>query len=88
MVHSVNGWMNGNYTEFQLSSTSVQCSSTVRGPTETRNLLVFNGELVVISDLLPHRDISLGVNNDLLSSAEVDHFSIAVGLQEKRRGGG
>ena len=55
--------------------------STVWSSTEAGDLVVFNGELVVISDLLSHRYVSLRVDYNLLKCTKVDHLGIAVGLQ-------
>ncbi len=60
----------------------VEGSPAVGSTTETWNLLIFDWKLVIISDFLSKSDISLRVDNYLLTCAETDHFSIAIGLQE------
>lgn len=65
---------------------SIECSSTVWSSTETGDLVVLNGELVVIGDLLSHRYVSLWVDHYLLQCTEVDHLGIAVGLQWNKSG--
>ena len=45
----------------------------------TRNLFVLDGKHVVIGDLLPQLNVSLGVNNNLLLHAKADDLSITVG---------
>ena len=63
---------------------SVEGPPTVRGPTETRDLLILNGKLVVIGDLLSHGNVSLGVDDYLLLRPKTDDLRIAVGLQGER----
>lgn len=67
--------------------TSVERPPAVGSATQARDLLVLDGELVVVSDLLSHGYVSLGVDDYLLASAEVDHLGIAVGLEGDREGG-
>ena len=45
------------------------------------DLFVFDGELVIVSDLLPESDGLLRVNNDLLFAVDGDNFGVAVGLK-------
>jgi hypothetical protein len=61
--------------------TSVQSSPAIWSPTQARNLLILDGELVVVSDLLTHGNISLRVDDNLLPHAEVDYLGIAVWLK-------
>ena len=68
---------------------SVQSPPAIGYPTETRNLFVLDGKLVVIGDLLPQLNVSLGVNNNLLLCAKADDLSITVWLwREGGREGG
>ena len=63
----------------------IECSSAVRCPTQTRDLLLLNRKLklVVISDLFCGLNVSLGVDNNLPLETKVDHLGIAVRLQNK-----
>ena len=63
---------------------SVQRSPAVGGPTETRDLFVLDGELVVVCDLLPHCDVPLGVDDNLFLHPKTDDLRIAVGLREEK----
>ena len=49
------------------------------------NLLVLDGEFVVVGDLLAHGDRLLGVDHDLLLLVHGDHLGVTVGLQRKKR---
>ena len=55
----------------------IQCPSTVRCPTKTRDLLLLNRELVVISDLFCGLNVLLGIDDNPLL---VYYSSITVGL--------
>ena len=55
----------------------IQCSSTVRCPTQTRDLLLLNRKLVVISDLFGGLNVLLGIDDNPLL---VYYSSITVGL--------
>ena len=44
----------------------VEGASTLRRTAQTRNLLILNGELVVIRDLFTGTDVLLRVDDDLL----------------------
>ena len=68
------------YTRYTIS---VERPSTVGSSTEARDLVVLDRELVVVSDLLSHGDVSLGVDDNLLEHPKVDHLGIAVGLHTK-----
>ena len=50
------------------------------------DLVVLQGELVVVGDLLVDRDGLLGVDDDLLLGLDGDHLGVAVGLEGE--GGG
>ena len=63
------------------NSPSVESPPAIRRTTQTRDLLVFNGELVIVSDLLSKGNVSLGIDDYFLTSAKVDHLGIAVWLQ-------
>ena len=58
----------------------IECPSTVWSSTEAGDLVVFDGELVIIGDLLSHRYVSLRVDHNLLQGTKIDHFGIAIGL--------
>lgn len=58
----------------------VEGSSAVLCATQTRDFVLFNGELVIIRDLLVHTDRLLGVYDYLLLGLNGDHFGVAVGL--------
>lgn len=66
-----------------LKRTLIQRSSTVLCPTQTGDLLVLNGELVVVSDLLVDVNRLPGVDHDLLLRLHCDDFCITVGLKKK-----
>ena len=66
-------------------SPSVQSPPAIGCAAETRNLFILDGKLVVIGDLLPQLNVSLGVNNNLLLRAKTDDLSITVWL--RREGG-
>ena len=73
-------------------SPSVQSPPAIGCAAETRNLFVLDGKLVVMGDLLPQLNVSLGVNNNLLR-AKADDLSITVWLgweggRERGREGG
>ena len=59
---------------------SVECPSTVWSSTEAGDLVVFDGKLVIVGDLLSHRYVPLRVDHNLLQSTEVDYLRIAIGL--------
>lgn len=58
----------------------VEGSSAVLRATQTWDFVLFNGELVIICDLLIHTDGLLGVYDYLLLGFNGDHFGVAVGL--------
>lgn len=66
---------------------SVERSSAVLRPTQTRDLVLLDGELVVVCDLLVDGDGLLGVDDDLLLGLDGDHLGVAVRLQGSRRRG-
>ena len=59
----------------------VQILSAVLCAAQAVDLFVFDGELVIVSDLLPESDGLLRVNNDLLFAVDGDNFGVAVGLK-------
>lgn len=66
-----------------LEWTLIQRSPTVLSPTQTGDLLVLDGELVVVRDLLVDVDGLSGVDHDLLLRLHCDDFRITVRLKEK-----
>ena len=52
----------------------------MRGSAETRDLLILNGKLVVISDLLSTTDVPLRVYHNLFLGAYSDDFGVTVWL--------
>ncbi len=64
---------------------SVEGTPAIRGSTQTGDLLVLYGKLVVIRDLLSQRNVSLGVDHNLLLGTEIDHFCITVWLRKGER---
>lgn len=62
----------------------VEGPAAVLGPTQAGDLVLLQGELVVVGDLLVDADGLLGVDDDLLLRLDGDHLGVAVGL----RGGG
>ena len=65
--------------------TSVECPSAMWCPTQTRNLLVLNWKLVVISDFFVGSNVPLGVNDNFLLVAHGNDLGIAIGLKEEGR---
>lgn len=66
-----------------LAWTLVERSPAVLGPTQTGDLLVLDGELVVVRDLLVDVDGLSGVDHNLLLRLHRDHLRITVGLKGK-----
>lgn len=62
-------------------ATSVEVLSAVLGAAEAHDLLVFDGELVVVGDLLAHGNGLLRVDHDLLLSLHRDDFGITIWLE-------
>lgn len=62
----------------------VEGPPAVLGAAEAGDLDVFNGELVVICDLLIDVDVLLRVDDDLLLRLHRDHLGVAVGLWASR----
>lgn len=58
----------------------VQSASAVGCTTQARNLLVFDGEFVVVGNFLIHIYVSLGVDDYLLLGFYCHNLCIAVGL--------
>ena len=63
--------------------TSVEGTPAVGCAAQTRDLVILDGELVVVSDLFTHGYVALGVDDDLLLSAKADYFCIAVRLRKE-----
>lgn len=61
----------------------IQRSPTVLGPTQTGDLLILNGELVVVGDLLIDVDGLSGVDHDFLLRLHGDDLRITVRLRTK-----
>lgn len=68
-----------------LGWTLIQRSPAVLGPTQTGDLNVLYGELVVVRDLLVHVDGLPGVDHDLLLRLHRDDFRITVGLEKTNK---
>lgn len=62
----------------------VEGSSAALRATQTWDFVLFNGELVIIRDLLVYTDRLLGVYHNLLLGLDGDHFGVAVGLWKRR----
>ena len=54
---------------------------------QTMDLLVLDGELVVVGDFFAERDRLLGVDDDLLLAVDGDDFGVAVRLQRQKDNG-
>ena len=76
------GWEEGGILQ---ECVSVESAPAVGSPTETGDLLVLNGELVVVGDLLSESNVALGVDHNLLLRAKVDDLGVAVWLQRRKR---
>ena len=61
----------------------IKVLSAVTCATETRDLLVLDGELVVVCDLFAYGDRLLRVNDDLGLSIHRYDFGVTVGLKFK-----
>lgn len=70
--------------KIDLKWTLIQRSPTVLCPTQTGDLLVLDGELVVVSDLLVDVNRLSGVDHNLLLRLHRDDLRITVGLKEKK----
>ena len=66
-----------------LHYTSVQGAAAAICSTQTRNLCLLNGKLVVVRDLFVDADRLPGVYHDLLLRLHSDDLCIAVRLQDK-----
>lgn len=75
------------FREFPLGQglTLVQRSPTVLCPTQAGDLLVLDGELIVVGDLLVDIDGLSRVDDDLLLGLHCDHLSVAVGLRTRTK---
>ena len=69
--------------EQKCNNASVEVLPAALGPAQAPDLLVLDGELVVVGDLLPGRDRLLRVDHDLLLLVHGDDFGVAVGLKIK-----
>ena len=65
--------------------TSVECPSAVGCPTQTGDLLILNGKLVVISDFFVGSNVPFGVDDNFLLVAHGDDLGIAIGLQMEEK---
>lgn len=63
----------------------VQRSAAVLGPTQTRDLVLLQRELVVVGDFLIDGDGLLRVDHDLLLGLYRDHLGVTVWLEEQMR---
>lgn len=63
----------------------VESSSTVFGSTQTGDLLVFDGEFIIVCDLFVDADRLARIDDYLLFGFYSDDFSIAVWLKVNRR---
>lgn len=66
----------------------VQCSTAVLCSTQARNLVLLEGELVVVGDFFIDSDGLLGVDHDLLLGLDGDDLGVTIWLQtqtNKRR---
>ena len=61
---------------------SVERAATLRGAAQTRYLLVFERELVIVRDLFVYTNLALRVNHNLLLTFKRHDLRIAVGLKE------
>ena len=59
----------------------IECSSTLRRSTQTRNLLIFDGELVVISYLLINVYVSFRIDDNLLLRLKGDYLGVTIRLK-------
>lgn len=66
-------------------SSLVERSPTVFCPAQTGDLLVLDGELVVVRDLVVDVDGLPGVDHNLLLGFHCDDLRIAVGLKEETK---
>lgn len=64
---------------------SVEGSSAVLGSTQAGDLLVLDGEFIIICDLFIHADWLPGIDDYFLSGVYRDDFSVAVWLNVNRR---
>ena len=60
----------------------VQCSSALRIATQAWNLLVFDGEFVVICYFFINTYLLFGVNHYFLLTFNCDNFGITIGLKK------
>ena len=61
----------------------IQILPAVLGPAEAADFLLFDFELVIVSDLFTHSYGLLGINHDLLLLIDGYHFGVAIGLEKK-----
>ena len=79
--HSIRGTGEDEHHDGERHSLSVEVLPAVLCAAEAVDLLVLNGELVVVGDLLPGGDRLLRVDDDLLLLVHGDHLGVAVGLR-------
>lgn len=63
----------------------VECPAAVLGPTQAGDLVVLQGELVVIGDFFVNGDRLLRVDDDLFLRLDGDDLSVAVWLKDEKR---
>lgn len=61
----------------------VECPSAVLCSTQTGDLVLLQGEFVVVGDLFVDGDGLLRVDHDLLLGLDGDHLGVAVWLEEQ-----
>lgn len=69
--------MSPSFSELSLVESSPAALSTAK----TRDLLILQGEFVVVGDFLIHPDRLLRVDDDLFLGLDRDNFCVAVGLK-------
>lgn len=62
----------------------IQRTTTLRRTTHTRNLIVFDGKFVIVSDLLADFDFSFRIDDDLLLPLDENDFRVTIWLKETR----
>lgn len=62
---------------------SVEVLAASPGPTRAGDLVLLNGELVVVGELLSPKDPPQGKDNDVLLPKDVHHAGVTVWLHNK-----
>ena len=60
---------------------SVQEATAAGSPTHADDFVIFQGEFVVVGDLLAHGDVPVGVDDNLLLLVDLNDFGGTVGLR-------